>query len=227
MSSQKPPSKSAENAKRFISVEYSGRKVAIRRSSSYYTTIELIKKAFLPLNSVSPQRISICAFVEELDDTLEISEDIWNELLPDLKRVTVHLDSTFRDSEQAELEESKPQSPKPAVKRSAKTSSSKVVDKHPVYKTIPQQQKYYETRHFEHILYLKYTDDAGTSAVRCCFTEPDTTIEDLKGYAVSISPVKGSRFDFRYQYGTLNCYSRVGQLGPGPGQFRVIEISVS
>ncbi|KAG9124078.1 hypothetical protein FRC07_012940, partial [Ceratobasidium sp. 392] len=85
---------SNSGAKRFIAAEYEGRRVAVRRSANYDTMLTLVKEAFRSLSSVSVERISISAFVEDIGDTLEVSKGIWPDLLPELKRITIILDSS-------------------------------------------------------------------------------------------------------------------------------------
>ncbi|QRV95196.1 ubiquitin-like Rad60 SUMO-like protein [Ceratobasidium sp. AG-Ba] len=109
--------KSDLKTNRFIAAEYVGRKVAVRRSPNYDTTLSLVKEAFKPLGSVDSERISISAFVEELGSTLEISKNIWSDLLPDLKHITITLDSSspepddlYHNVENAEDESSEDES---------------------------------------------------------------------------------------------------------------------
>ncbi|KAG9121071.1 hypothetical protein FRC07_003113 [Ceratobasidium sp. 392] len=115
------PQKANATTKRFIAVEHGGRQVAIRRSANYdvslldfhvrvdqmmyhpsatsQITLTLVKEAFKSLGSVDAERILISAFVEELGDSLEISKDIWSDLLPELKRITITFDSSPPKSE--------------------------------------------------------------------------------------------------------------------------------
>ncbi|KAG8790689.1 hypothetical protein FRC12_011309 [Ceratobasidium sp. 428] len=94
--------KSNASTKRFIAAEYEGRQVAVRRSANYDVTLTLVKEAFRSLNAVDAERISISAFVEELGDNLEISKNIWPDLLPELQRITVTLDSSSHESEDSD-----------------------------------------------------------------------------------------------------------------------------
>ncbi|KAG8695577.1 hypothetical protein FRC09_009070, partial [Ceratobasidium sp. 395] len=94
--------KSNASAKRFIAAEYKGRQVAVRRSANYDVTLTLVKEAFRSLNAVDAERISISAFVEELGDNLEISKNVWPDLLPELQRITVTLDSSSPESEDSD-----------------------------------------------------------------------------------------------------------------------------
>ncbi|QRV95198.1 polyubiquitin-C [Ceratobasidium sp. AG-Ba] len=88
--------------KRFIAAEYNGRQVAVRRCADYEITLTLIKEAFKPLKFVDVERISISAFVEEIGDSLEISKNIWSDLLPELKRVTITLDSSSTETDDSD-----------------------------------------------------------------------------------------------------------------------------
>ncbi|KAG8695288.1 hypothetical protein FRC09_009253 [Ceratobasidium sp. 395] len=95
--------KSNASAKRFIAAEYEGRQVAVRRSANYDITLTLVKEAFRSLSTVDAERISISAFVEELGNNLEISKNIWSDLLiPELQRITVTLDSSSPESEDSD-----------------------------------------------------------------------------------------------------------------------------
>ncbi|KAG9100973.1 hypothetical protein FRC07_010369 [Ceratobasidium sp. 392] len=75
--------------------------------------LTLVKEAFRSLNSISEERISILAFIEEIGDTLEVSKGIWPDLLPELKRVTIVLDSASLNVEESESE---PEDDDPAAK---------------------------------------------------------------------------------------------------------------
>ncbi|KAG8793473.1 hypothetical protein FRC12_002614 [Ceratobasidium sp. 428] len=98
------PQQASAVPKRFISVEYHSHQVAVRRSANYDTMLSLVKEAFRSLRSVETERISISAFVEELGDTLEVSKNIWSELLPELTHVTITLDSSPPVVEESESE---------------------------------------------------------------------------------------------------------------------------
>ncbi|QRV81625.1 PTCB-BRCT domain protein [Ceratobasidium sp. AG-Ba] len=77
--------------KRFIGVEYAGRKGLIQRNPSYEASVEFVRIAFKALQGVPISHIAISAYIEEFDDTLELSEHVWEELLPELKFITVTL----------------------------------------------------------------------------------------------------------------------------------------
>ncbi|KAG8710119.1 hypothetical protein FRC08_017588 [Ceratobasidium sp. 394] len=66
-----------------------GRAVTIRRTRSYVDTITSIKAAFQSLRSVPPKHIMICASFPGLDGDIQVTEDLWAEVLPDLMQVTI------------------------------------------------------------------------------------------------------------------------------------------
>ncbi|QRV95197.1 polyubiquitin-C [Ceratobasidium sp. AG-Ba] len=89
-------------SKRFIAAEYNGRQIAIRRSSNYDMTLTLVKEAFKHLKLVDVERISVSAFVEEIGDSLEISRNIWSDLLPELDCITITIDSASPESDDSD-----------------------------------------------------------------------------------------------------------------------------
>ncbi|KAG8694902.1 hypothetical protein FRC08_008190 [Ceratobasidium sp. 394] len=97
MSTSEPKTGSQPKPRKFIAAEYMGRKDVVRRSPKYSVTISSIKQAFPKLRTISSEQIAVAAFIDELDDTVHISEHIWHEVLPDLKHVTVVLDSAEPD----------------------------------------------------------------------------------------------------------------------------------
>ncbi|EUC55128.1 ubiquitin family protein, putative [Rhizoctonia solani AG-3 Rhs1AP] len=72
-----------------LAVEYSDRKVVIRRSASYANTMASIKKAFSQLRNVPDQQIQLFVKLEQLDDLAQVVEDLWEELVPSLLLVKV------------------------------------------------------------------------------------------------------------------------------------------
>ncbi|KAG8694901.1 hypothetical protein FRC08_008189, partial [Ceratobasidium sp. 394] len=100
------PTTSQQKPCKFLGAEYMGRKQVVRRSPNYGATISSIKQAFPKLRTIPADRIAISAFIEDLDDTLHISEHIWSEVLPDLKHITVVLDSADPDPNPSDVGES-------------------------------------------------------------------------------------------------------------------------
>ncbi|KAG9084866.1 hypothetical protein FS749_004893 [Ceratobasidium sp. UAMH 11750] len=78
----------------FLVAEYNGRKATVPRSPSYKSTVAYVKRAFRPLRSVVSDDIEICAWFEEHDDVVRITEELWAELLPRLKLVKILLEAS-------------------------------------------------------------------------------------------------------------------------------------
>ncbi|KAJ1302340.1 hypothetical protein OPQ81_001155 [Rhizoctonia solani] len=76
----------------FLAAEYQGRKVTIRRNPDYQETIASVKRAFSTLNRTRPNQILLFARFEEFGDDLQVTDELWSELLPRLMLVTVMLD---------------------------------------------------------------------------------------------------------------------------------------
>ncbi|KAG8785921.1 hypothetical protein FRC12_017049 [Ceratobasidium sp. 428] len=76
-------------SKSLISIQYRGRKAVIRRSPHYDVTISSVKKAFKELRDVSNDNIVISAFLKEFDDTVEVPEESWPTVLPEIKKATI------------------------------------------------------------------------------------------------------------------------------------------
>ncbi|CAE6458892.1 unnamed protein product [Rhizoctonia solani] len=83
------PLESKQNKSPFIAVEYSSRKVAILRSTSYMNTIASIKKAFGELQQIANQRIQLFVKIDQIDDLVQVIEELWTELVPFLSLLTV------------------------------------------------------------------------------------------------------------------------------------------
>ncbi|KAG9125676.1 hypothetical protein FRC07_006675 [Ceratobasidium sp. 392] len=58
-----------------IEFEYKGRKVNVRQSTNYKTTLSAVKKLFKDLHSVSDDRIAFSSIVEDGEDATEITPD--------------------------------------------------------------------------------------------------------------------------------------------------------
>ncbi|CAE6418962.1 unnamed protein product [Rhizoctonia solani] len=76
----------------FLAAEYQGRKVTIRRNPDYQETISSVKRAFSALNNTATNQILLCARFEEFGDDLQVTDELWSDLLPRLMLVTVMLD---------------------------------------------------------------------------------------------------------------------------------------
>ncbi|CAE6458858.1 unnamed protein product [Rhizoctonia solani] len=75
----------------FLVVEHNGRKVGIGRNSNYQETIASIKKNVHELKKTPDDQVMMLAFLEEVDDHVQITEEIWADLLPRLVKVRVEL----------------------------------------------------------------------------------------------------------------------------------------
>ncbi|KAG8723327.1 hypothetical protein FRC09_003771 [Ceratobasidium sp. 395] len=76
-------------SKHLISIEYKGRRAVIRRSAHYDVTISSVKKAFKDLRNVNNDDIVLSAFLKEFDNTVEVPEESWPTVLPEIKSVTI------------------------------------------------------------------------------------------------------------------------------------------
>ncbi|KAG8782452.1 hypothetical protein FRC12_020810 [Ceratobasidium sp. 428] len=72
--------------------KYDGRKAAIKRSTSYSDTISSVKLAFKALRPLAASAIEIWAVLEEYDDLICITQEVWEDLLPRLTEVEIFLD---------------------------------------------------------------------------------------------------------------------------------------
>ncbi|EUC55115.1 ubiquitin-like protein [Rhizoctonia solani AG-3 Rhs1AP] len=75
----------------FLVVEYNGRKVTTLRNPNYQETIASIKRNVHGLRTVPDDQVSVLALLEEVGDYVQITEDVWPELLPRLMSVRVEL----------------------------------------------------------------------------------------------------------------------------------------
>ncbi|KAL5637693.1 hypothetical protein ACGC1H_002083 [Rhizoctonia solani] len=76
----------------FLAAEYQGRKVTIRRNPDYQETIASVKRAFSALHNTPLNQILLCARFEEFGDDLQVTDELWSDLLSRLMLVTVMLD---------------------------------------------------------------------------------------------------------------------------------------
>ncbi|KAG8703998.1 hypothetical protein FRC08_002518 [Ceratobasidium sp. 394] len=88
-----------ENPLPFIVAQYENHKVTIRRNPNYAQTISLIKSAFRGLQSTPTWKIQICIRLPGIGD-VQVTEDLWKDLLPKLLLVTVSLHETSASSMQ-------------------------------------------------------------------------------------------------------------------------------
>ncbi|KAG9120685.1 hypothetical protein FRC07_003719 [Ceratobasidium sp. 392] len=72
---------------------YKGRAVAIKRDASYEATIKLVQKSIPKLRSIDTQDIFISTTLADYGDALiQISEDIWPEIVHSIKTVEITRD---------------------------------------------------------------------------------------------------------------------------------------
>ncbi|CAE6507122.1 unnamed protein product [Rhizoctonia solani] len=77
----------------FLMAEHNGRKVTIPRNTDYQITVASIKKNFRAFKKMPNYRIAILAYFAEVDDHVEITEDLWPAILPNLKAVRIELNN--------------------------------------------------------------------------------------------------------------------------------------
>ncbi|CUA67942.1 Polyubiquitin-C [Rhizoctonia solani] len=75
----------------FLVAEYGDRKVTILRKPSYQETIASIKRNIRDLQTRPDDQIMVLAYVSEVGACVEVTEDVWPEILPRLMRVLVRL----------------------------------------------------------------------------------------------------------------------------------------
>ncbi|KAL5637692.1 hypothetical protein ACGC1H_002082 [Rhizoctonia solani] len=79
----------ASNPPAFLVAEHNGRKVTILRNPNYRETIASIKRNVNDLQTVPDHQVSVLAFLEEIGDLVQITEDVWPELSSRLMTVRV------------------------------------------------------------------------------------------------------------------------------------------
>ncbi|CAE6369859.1 unnamed protein product [Rhizoctonia solani] len=77
----------------FLVVEYNGRKVAIGRNPNYQETITSIKKNVHECGTTPHEQVTLLAFLKEVGDHVQITEEVWAKLLPRLLTIRVKLDN--------------------------------------------------------------------------------------------------------------------------------------
>ncbi|CCO34296.1 Polyubiquitin 9 [Rhizoctonia solani AG-1 IB] len=77
----------------FLVAEYKTRKVTIPRSSNYQETITSVKSTFHALEAVPNCEVLILAFLEEVQDHVQITENLWSTLLPNLMAIQIRVDN--------------------------------------------------------------------------------------------------------------------------------------
>ncbi|KDN35104.1 hypothetical protein RSAG8_11886, partial [Rhizoctonia solani AG-8 WAC10335] len=75
-------------------LEHNGWKVAIGRNPNYQETIASIKKNVREFKSTPNDQIIMLAFLAEVDDHVQLTEEVWADLLPRL--VTIRVESNNR-----------------------------------------------------------------------------------------------------------------------------------
>ncbi|KAG8694904.1 hypothetical protein FRC08_008192 [Ceratobasidium sp. 394] len=229
MSPGKSKNKPQQNARKFLAAEYMGRKEVVRRSPKYHVTISSIKQAFPKLRIVSVERIAICAFIEELDDTLHVSEHIWHEVLPDLKHITVVLDSAEPDVTESQtvavtpnqepstssVEQVPPSTSSPGESR----GSNPAQPPNTLPATLPPQPSVWGGIDTRNIVIAIH----GTFRI-WVMTKPSTTIEDLKAHILARSGLS-RKCAFHYRGLNISDRKTVGELRLLPHAGNYIDVT--
>ncbi|KAG8739938.1 hypothetical protein FRC10_004965 [Ceratobasidium sp. 414] len=237
MSTGKSNNGPQEKSFKFLGAEYMGRKEVVRRSPNYGVTIWSIKQAFPKLRTVSAERIAISAFIEELGDTLHISEHMWPEVLPDLKRITVIIDSVGPDAAESQVVvvTSNPESSAPSVQQ-VPVSIESVIEppenipvspKNILPGTLPPQPPTWRGHDRRHIAEIRVKVAAHHRKVSIkVLTKPSTTIEDLKAYiGMRLNP--NDKYEFRYEGLDISDRKTVAELRlPGNTSNRIEVIKI-
>ncbi|QRV96134.1 ubiquitin family protein [Ceratobasidium sp. AG-Ba] len=84
-----PHGSGANNGLPFIAAWYMGQPVTIRRNQDYNQTIALVQAAFDTLHSLPANNIKISARFPGFNENIQITQDLWSELMPSLTEVTV------------------------------------------------------------------------------------------------------------------------------------------
>ncbi|KAG8771145.1 hypothetical protein FRC12_003819 [Ceratobasidium sp. 428] len=229
-----------EESPRLLGAEYKGQKVLIRRSANYSVTISSVKNSFKSLRSVNADRISLSAFLSELEDTFEVPEELWPATVPQIKRVNVVVDSAApaqpepEPEPEPEIEPGREVEPTPATpsappkadpKRRKSTAAPKPTPKQqptPIsMDSIPDQPKDWEGVNLRNILMAMYINmERGTSiAGEKILTTPETTISDLEDYITARGKriIKAdARLSFEFEGSNLKGKRTVADLGMGP-----------
>ncbi|KAG9081452.1 hypothetical protein FRC06_005553 [Ceratobasidium sp. 370] len=205
-----------------------GRKEVVRRSPNYGVTISSIKQAFPKLRTVSAERIAVSAFIEELDDTLHVSEHIWPEVLPDLKHVTVVLDSADPDVTESQavavttnVDLSARRTPDSSSSTARSRSSSPPKPRWFLPDTIPFQPYDWRGLDRRRIVIACYANLKSWIMIT-----PQTTIEDLKTF-IEMRLRLDQNIKYEYHYGKLNISSRrtVGELQLVSDAYNQIQVT--
>lgn len=75
-----------------LAAQYDDEKVTIQRNPDYHATVTSIKRAFNSLQDTPDDQILISSRFQEFNDTLQITDDLWPDVLPRLTLVTISLD---------------------------------------------------------------------------------------------------------------------------------------
>ncbi|CAE6477862.1 unnamed protein product [Rhizoctonia solani] len=80
----------------FLVIEHNGRKVAIGRNPNYQETITSIKRNVYEFQTTPIEQVTILAFLKEVDDHVQITEEVWAKLLPRFLTIRVALGNVSR-----------------------------------------------------------------------------------------------------------------------------------
>ncbi|CUA67943.1 Ubiquitin family protein [Rhizoctonia solani] len=79
----------------FLVAEYNGRKFTILRNLNYQEAIVSIKRNVRDLRTTPNHQISVLSLLEEVGDYVQITEDVWPELLPRLMTIRIELTNDY------------------------------------------------------------------------------------------------------------------------------------
>ncbi|KAF8603246.1 hypothetical protein BDV93DRAFT_607059, partial [Ceratobasidium sp. AG-I] len=151
----------------FFAAEYQGRKTTIRRNSNYHATVASIKKAFTELQLIPADRILLSSRFDGFDDLIQVTEDMWAELVPRLMVVNVLL----------EIPVAPVSSRNRKTRTPAKTSTGKTAEQRLVYTGTPREDWRTLSHDCAHlmgkpVIYLFPTMDSSNIRVRLSLINP-------------------------------------------------------
>ncbi|KAG8780302.1 hypothetical protein FRC12_023219 [Ceratobasidium sp. 428] len=107
--------------------KYQGRLIAIKRDADYQTTVKLIQKTIAKLRSADAQDVIIATKLSDCDGELvEISEEVWPEVVHGISTVELHLESDMhpKSNPTTSKVKDKAQTPKENVTKTTTTDSN-------------------------------------------------------------------------------------------------------
>ncbi|KAG8739939.1 hypothetical protein FRC10_004966 [Ceratobasidium sp. 414] len=191
-------------------------------------TISSIKQAFPKLRAIPAERIAISAFIGDLDDTLHISEHIWPEVLPDLKHVTIVLDSADPNVAESQtvavttdVDPIAPRTPDSSSSTTRSSPNSPAKPKWFLPGTIPFQPYDWRGLDRRRIVIACYSNLKSWIMIT-----PQTTIDDLKTF-IGMRLRLDQDAKYEYHYGKFNISScrTVGELQLVSDSYNQIQVT--